>query len=46
MRTYPSFQSKDNSKKQAEAKIKKVSRKVAIAFILLVQIAIIFKMLI
>jgi hypothetical protein len=46
MRTYPRTQLKEDAKKQADARIKEITRKVAIAFIMLIQLAIIFKMLI
>jgi hypothetical protein len=45
MRTIPKQQIKADSDKLAEARIQEITRKVAIAFIILVQLAIIFKML-
>ncbi len=45
MRTIPQIDLKENSAKIAEARIKKISRIFAIAFILIIQIAIIYKML-
>jgi len=45
MRTIPRIQMKDSSDKIYEARIQKLTRIFAIAFILLIQLAIIFKML-
>jgi DNA helicase HerA-like ATPase len=45
MRTIPKTRLKENSDKLTEARIQKISRKVAISFILLIQLAIIYKML-
>jgi hypothetical protein len=45
MRTDPRVRIKDDSEKIAEIRFKKISKNVAIAFILIVQLAIIYKML-
>lgn len=45
MRINPKSQSDVNSKKINEKRVQKITRKVAIAYVLIVQIAIIYKML-
>jgi hypothetical protein len=45
MRTIPKIKLNDKSNEIAAARIKKISRIAAIAFILIVQLAIIYKML-
>lgn len=45
MRINPNTQLDVNSKKIVEERIQKITRKVAIAFVLIIQIAIIYKML-
>ena len=45
MRTIPHIKLKDNKREINEMRIQLITRKVAIVFILLVQLAIIFKML-
>lgn len=45
MRTLPKIKLDDNAEQLAKARIHNVTKKVAIAFILLIQLAIIYKML-
>jgi hypothetical protein len=45
MRTTPNIKSNDNLNELAAARIKKISRIAAIIFILIIQLAIIYKML-